>query len=511
MKRVLAVLAIVAAVLAAPSVTAKESKPKPATSPAASASSIPARPEQLKPAPLVFEVPDAARYRHQLSNGIPVYVVEDHKLPLVDVSLTVRLGAFLDPKDKPELASLTALMMRRGGTTGRKPDEFDERADFLAANLGSQAGETSGGASVNCITGVLDDALALFFEMIKTPRFDEDRLRIEKNNILEQMRQRNDDPADISAREWAWLLRGREHFSSREPTRVQLDSVAREDLATFHRQYWRPENMILAVSGDVTPQEILPKLEKQFAGWKVEGPKVPWPPQGPGVVPVAGVYYVEKDIPQGRARIGHLGSQRASWDDPEAFALLVMNDILGGGGFTSRIMKRIRSDEGLAYGASSSFGVGLYWPGTFQVSFQSKSPTVAYASKIALAEIERMRTELVSADELNVSKKSFIDAFPRRFESAAQLANTFASDEYEGRPHKYWSTYRDGVAAVTSERVRAAAQKYLDPSKLLYLIVGKWDDIRPGDADKRASMAEFQGGQATKLPLRDPLTLEALP
>jgi predicted Zn-dependent peptidase len=355
---------------------------------------------------------------------------------------------------------------------------------------------------------VTDDALGLFFEMLRSPRFDDDRLRVEKGNILEQLRQRNDDPAAISSREWAWLLRGRDHFSSREPTRAELDAVRREDLVAFHRQYWRPENMILAVSGDVTPNEILAKLERHFADWKVEGPAVPWPPPGPGVVPAAGVYYVEKDIPQGRARIGHLGAQRKSWDDPEAFDLLVMNDILGGGGFTSRIMKRIRSDEGLAYGASSSFGVGLYWPGTFQVSFQSKSPTVAYASKIALAEVERMRTDLVSDEELNVSKRSFIDAFPRRFESAAQIAATFASDEYEGRPHGYWKTYRDNVAAVTAERVRAAARKYLDPSQLVFLIVGKWDDIQPGDADRRASMAEFHGGQATRLPLRDPLTLE---
>jgi predicted Zn-dependent peptidase len=496
------IAAVLAVALGAPAAVAKDAKPKKDARTEAK-SAIPARPEQLRPVPLVFDVPDAQKFRHQLSNGIPVYVVEDHTLPLVDVSLTVRLGAFLDPRDKPGLASLTTRMMRRGGTASLSPDAFDERADFLAANLGAQAGDTSGGASVSCITGVIDDALALFFEMQRAPRFDEERLRIEKSQILEQLRH-----ADISSREWAWLLRGRSHFSSRQPTQAELDAVTRTDLATFHRQYWRPENMILAVSGDVTPEAILPKLEKHFAGWSVDGPPVPWPPTGPDVVPAAGVYYVEKDIPQGRTRIGHLGTQRRSWDEPEAFDLLIMNDILGGGGFTSRIMKRIRSDEGLAYGASSAFGVGLYWPGTFQVSFQSKSPTVAYASKIALAEIERMRTELVSDEELSVSKKGFIDAFPRRFESAAQIAATFASDEYEGRPQGYWKTYRDNVAAVTAERVRAAARKHLDPSKLVFLIVGKWEDIEPGDADRRASMGEFNGGRATKLPLRDPLTLE---
>ena len=500
--RIAAALVVVA--LVAPAVLAKEPQAK------GKAGGIPARPEQIAQKPLAFEVPDAAKYRHTLSNGIPVYIVEDHALPLVDISLTVRLGAFLDPADKPGLAGITAAMMRRGGTASYAPQEFDERADFLAANMGAGAGDTSGSASLNCITGVLDDALGLFSEMLRSPRFDEDRLRVEKNNFLEDMRQRNDDPADISRREWAWLMRGREHFSAREMTKAELDSIGREDLVAFHRKYWRPDGMIVAVSGDVTPQEILPRLEKLFQGFRAEGPAVPWPPAGPNFVPTSGVLYVDKEIPQGRTLIGHQGIQRKGWDDPEAFALLVMNDILGGGGFTSRMVKRIRSDEGLAYSASSSFGVGTYWPGTFQVSFQSKSPTVAYAAKIALQEIDRIRTELVSEEELNVSKRSFIDAFPRRFESASQLANTFASDEYDGRPHGYWKTYRDNLDAVTAERVRAAAQKYLDPAKLVFLVVGKWADVQPGDADKKASMAEFHGGKATALPLRDPLTLEPM-
>jgi predicted Zn-dependent peptidase len=494
--------ALIVAALVAPALWAADPPAK-----AKSPGGIAARPEQIVPKPLDFQVPDGAKFRHQLSNGIPVYVVEDHNLPLVDVAVIVRNGAFLDPQDKPGLAGMTAGMMRRGGAGSRKPDEFDERADFLAANINTTAGDTNGNASLNCIKGVLDDGLALFFDMLKSPQFDEDRLRIEKNNILEDMRQRNDEAADISRREWGWLMRGQDHFSSRQMTKAELDSIGRNDLATFHKSYWRPDLMFLAVSGDITPAEILPKLEKQFAGWKAEGPKVPWPPAGPTFTPTAGVNYVDKDIPQGRTLIGHLGIQRKGWDDPEAFAILIMNDILGGGGFTSRLVKRIRSDEGLAYSAGSAFSVGTYWPGTFQVSFQSKSPTVAYASKITMQEIARIRTDLVSDDELNTSKKGFIDAFPRRFENAAQLASTFANDEYEGRPHSYWNTYRENVASVTAERVREVAKKYLDPDRLVFLVVGKWDDVKPGDADKRSSMAEFGGGQAKKLPLRDPLTL----
>jgi predicted Zn-dependent peptidase len=222
------------------------------------------------------------------------------------------------------------------------------------------------------------------------------------------------------------------------------------------------------------------------------------------------VYYVQKDIPQGRVLIGHPGLKRRSWEDPDEFALMVMNDILGGGGFTSRMVKRIRSDEGLAYSAGSQFGIGTWWPGIFQVSFQSKSATVPLASKIALDEIERMKAEKVGAEELTVSKNSFIDVFPRRFESAEDIVDTFVSDEYEGRPHTYWKTYRDRVRAVTADDVQRVAREYLHPDRLVFLVVGNWEAVRAGDADGRATMAQFHQGNAVELPLRDPLTLQPI-
>jgi predicted Zn-dependent peptidase len=219
---------------------------------------------------------------------------------------------------------------------------------------------------------------------------------------------------------------------------------------------------------------------------------------------------VEKDIPQGRVFIGHLGIQRESWEDPEAFSLSLMNDILGGGGFTSRLMKRIRSDEGLAYGAYSSFGVGDWWPGEFRVRYESKSATVAYAAQIAINQINGLRNEPVSEEELRTAKAQFIEVFPRRFESPQQIVGTFANDEYIGRPHGYWLTYRDQVAKVTLEDIQQAAQKRLHPDQLVMLVVGKWADIQPGDPDGKASMEEFGGGNATELPLRDPLTLKPM-
>ncbi len=469
---------------------------------------IPDHPSKLKFGKLKFDVPDGNRYRHVLSNGVVVYVVEDHTLPLVNVQALVRVGEFLEPPEKAGLAGLTGTMMREGGAGDLDADAFDQRADFLAASISSWIGSTRGGASLNCITPVLDQSLDLFFDMMRYPRFQEDRFEIEKGNLIEAMKQRNDDADDILRREFSWLIYGRDHYSTRYSTKATIDAISRDDLVDFHRKYWQPKNMMLAISGDVKTDEILAALEKRFAGWASDGPDVPWPPAPPKHEPVPGLYHVEKDIPQGKVRIGHLGT---TWKDPNQFALRVMNEILGGGGFTSRITKRVRSDEGLAYHAASYFGIGTWWPGTFAIVYQSKNPTVALAGKIALEEVERIRREKVSDEELTTAKNSMIETFPRRFESAARRASLFAEDEFIGRPHGYWKTWRENVKKVDAKKVLEVAREYLHPDKVVFLVVGKWSEIEKGDPEGRASMKDFFGGRVTHLPLRDPLTLEPLP
>ena len=472
----------------------------------AGAAEIPARPERLTFGPLAFEVPRADALRHELPGGIAVYVVPDHALPLVNVVLHVRTGAFREPPGKPGLAELTATLLRVGGTRSLTPEQFDERADFLAASISASAGDTGSRAALNVMTRELDAGLDLLFDMLRQPRFDDARLAIEKGKALEAMKQRNDDAGDIQAREWGWLLYGREHYTTRIATAAELESITRQDLVDFHRRSWGAQNLVVAVSGDVEPQGILAALERRLAGWTAAETS-PWPPAPPEFAPVPGLYRAEKDIPQGKVRVGHRSLQVTDWSDPDIYAITVMNDILGGGGFTSRLTKRVRSDEGLAYGAGSSYGFGPFWPVTFAAAYASKNPTVAFALEIVLEEIDRIRREAVSEEELRVSKSSFVDTFPRSFESAAQIAATFAQDELVGRPHEYWYDYRRRIQAVTADDVLRAARQYLRPGELVMLVVGKWEEIAPGDAEGRAAMAQFAGGEATVLPPRDPLTL----
>lgn len=472
--------------------------------------SVPIHPSELQYGDLEFQVPDGDQYRHTLSNGVVVYVVEDHQLPLVNLTVTARVGSFLDPAGRPGLAQTTGTMLRQGGTASLSAEEFDEKVEFLAAEIESSTSATQSAATLNCITPVLEESLGLFFDMLRNPRFQEDRFELEKEQILEAMKQRNDQPQSISRRNWSWLMRGMDHYLARQLTGQEVQAISREDLIQFHSQYWRPQNLVLGVSGDVVEADILASLERHFADWATEGPEVAWPPPAPSQVPEPGVYRVEKEIPQGRVLIGHLGYQRSSWEDPDVQALVLMNEILGGGGFTSRLVGRIRSDEGLAYSAFSQFGIDPWWPGVFVMGYQSKSSTVALAATIALEELDRIRTEEVSAEELATAKASLVDVFPRQFESAARTVGIFVRDEVEGRPHSYWVNYRNQVDHVTEEDVLRVAREHLHPDRLVYLIVGNWQEIEAGDPDGRASMKQIMDGISTELPSRDPLTLEPL-
>ena len=469
---------------------------------------VPTRPEQLRFTDLNYETPKAEKYRHRLKNGAIAYIAEDHALPLVSVSILLRAGAFLDPPGKPGVGTMTGTLLRLGGTERLTAEEFDEKADFLAANIGSYSGDTEAGASLSCLSSALTDSLDLFFEMLRSPRFQQGRLDVERGKWLEGMKQRNDDAGDILSREWGWLLYGENHFSSRELTKSEAEAITRDDMIEFHRKWWRPENMILAVSGDVKTEQIIAELDRRFAGWKTQGPAVPWPPPAPTHVPKPGLYHVDKDIPQGKVSIGHLSTRWDRWDNPDNFALMVMNMILGGGGFTSRITKQVRSNEGLAYSAGSRFGIGAFWPEEFRIFYQTKNATVAFAAKLSLAEVRSLQEQPVTDEELSVAKSSFIDTFPQSFESAGQIARTFARDDQMGRPHSYWQSFRDNIRKVTAADVQRVARAYLHPDAIVFLVVGKWSEIEPGDPDGRASMKELFGGKVTHLPLRDPLTLQ---
>ena len=334
---------------------------------------IPDRPEALSFEPIVFDPPSAKDHRHVLDNGMVVFIAEDRSLPLVNIAITLRVGSWLDPVGQEGLASLTGSQMRRGGTKVLSGEELDERLDFLAAQVSTGIGATSGGANLNCLADNLEEALPLFVDVLRDPRFQEDRLVLARERALQSMKKRNDDSADIEAREWGVLLYGENHYSNRFTTEASLGAISRDHLVAFHRTYVHPSNMIAAVSGYFDTNEMLAQLEDAFARWPGEAPSVPAIPHT--IEPARpGLYRIQKDVNQGRVSIGLPTVKR---DYPDAHALQIMNGILGGSGFTSRITTTVRSNEGLAYSAGSGLSVGVWHPGRFRAGFQSKSPNRA--------------------------------------------------------------------------------------------------------------------------------------
>ena len=460
---------------------------------------IPKHPRDLKFPPLSFTPPRAADYRHKLAAGGVAYLVEDHELPLIHIAVLVRTGEYLDPPGKKGLAQLVGSQMRSGGTESKPPAVFDEEAAFLAAQISSGIGSLEGTASLDCLSRDLDAGLAMFTDMLRHPGFAEDRLKLARNQALQSMERRNDSTAGIEAREFERLLRGEHFFSAVPSTKASIESIARQDLVDFHAKYYYPANFILAVSGDFETKDMLAKLEKAFAGWSNRPGMVPRPPK-PDFTPTAGIYVVDKKVNQGRVRMGHLGVTIAN---PDHIAISIMNGILGGSGFSSRIMSRVRSDEGLAYQAGSMFQHGYFYDGMFAALFQSKSASVAQAVAIVREEIARMRSTPVSREELDIEISRAVESFPRRFATAALRASQFAGDDYNQVPADYWDRYRQRVQALTPDEIRRVAEKYLQPDKLIILVVGDADAIQKGNPDKPA----YKLGTATKIPLPDPLTM----
>jgi zinc protease len=504
----LAAMALPAASCSAPVAPPPAAAIKPTASSSAkgTAPAIPDRPEKIAFAPLAFEPPDPAAFRRTLPDGTVVYLAPSREFPLVNLSITFKGGGSLDPADAPGLAAMTARLVREGGTEKTEPAAFDETLDFLATEVGVTANETFTTATMNCLKSNLDESLRLFVEMLRSPRFDGQRLETAKARQIEALKQRNDDAASILGREWKRLVYGAGHFEASEPTGATVAAIDRGKLAAMHGRIFHPGNAIIAVSGDFEEREMLDRLAKAFTGW--ERAAVAPDPAPPTAVLEPGLYHVPKEIPQGKVVIGGRSIVR---DDPDAIPLLLLNEILGAGGFTSRLMQQVRSNEGLAYSVRSAVTPRVTYPGDFRAGFESKNATVALATKIVLDQIRRIREEKVSAEELETAKRGLIETFPRQFESKPAMLRLFVNDEWTNRPKDFWKTFRGKVEATTADDLLRVAKQHLDPEKMAILVVGDWDAIAAGDIDKRASMNDFFGGKVRHLPLRDPLTLEPLP
>ncbi|HEY6168378.1 MAG TPA: pitrilysin family protein [Verrucomicrobiae bacterium] len=470
---------------------------------------FPDRPEKLKFPPLKYEPPSPADFRVQLRSGPVAYLAPDRELPLVSISVHVRTGDYVAPRGKEGITDLCGYLLTKGGINSKTAEQLDERLAFLAANLNSSIGDTQGSVSLNLLSKDLDEGLAILRETLTEPRFQEDKIALRKQQLLQSMAQRNDDSAGIEFRERRILAYGEKFWINQLATKASVEAVKRDDLVKFHRDWFHPANFIVTASGDFDRAAMLKKLEALFANWPFKGKPAPKVPGG-GQLAAPGAYVVDKEVNQGRVSVLLPGITR---EDPDYFAATMMNDILGGGGFSSRLVNRVRSEEGLAYSAFSAVQPGIYYSQPIIAGFQSKSRTVSYAISLVLDEMKKLAGEPVTAEELNTAKKSFTETFPRSFATKAQIVGTFAQDEFTGRYAKepdYWKNYRAKIEAVTAADVLRVAKRLLKPDQAAILVVGEKKDILLGHPNHPVSLPSLVKKDLVDVPLRDPMTLKPL-
>jgi len=476
----------------------------PAMPAASQAGPIVDHPEKLTFEKLSYTPPKPGEFRHTLKSGAVAYIAENPEVPTFQLTLYVRTGTLYEPVAKAGVADMAAHLMRNGGVEGLTPAAFDEQLALLAAEITVEVDESMGTVSLFCLSKDADAALRLLKQMLRTPVFEQKALDRYRTDVLSELEQRNASTRGIEEREWQFLMYGDHPSGTRfRRTRKSVESITRDDLVAFHRDYFFPRNFILAASGDLGTGAIVTKLDNLLADWpdrKLSLPAVPdrIPDARPGVYIVA-----KEDVNQSRIRIGHMGVER---DIPDQYALMVMNDILGGGGFTSRIVRRVRSDEGLAYSAGSSFNRPVLYPGTFQAYFQTKHATAAFGTKLIVTEIERIRSEKCDTEAVENAKASFVANVVNPFSTRDNIVNTFAQDAYTSRPDDYWQKYAKNMEAVTPDAVLAVAKKYLHPDRLVFLVVGDPKAVEAGSDKHPERYSDF--GPVTILPLRDPMTLE---
>ncbi|MCX6564900.1 MAG: pitrilysin family protein [Candidatus Aminicenantes bacterium] len=457
------------------------------------------KPGDLKYPVLKYDPPDPKAFRTVLAGGLRAYVQEDHSLPAVNISALVNFGSLYVPEGMEGLDSLLSGALIRGGTKTREGTAVEERIDFLGGLLNFTVGERTSSLTLSVLSKDLDEGLALFFDVLMNPEFREEPFALAKARAIEQLRQANDQPGGILSREYEKILYGT-HALTRRAMKKTYENITSADLKAVHSQYFVPKNIILTASGDFVKADLAAKINTFIRAWKGKDVKIPvFSKAFP--TPEPGVYFIQKPINQGYISLGHLGLEDT---DPDYPAVQVMNFILGGGSFTSRITTKVRSNEGLSYNQGSRFTTRWGFPGTFAGYVQTKSSTVGYAISLIEAEFDRIRKEQVSDAEMDTAVNYFIDSFSSQFEMPQGTMNAFANLEMQGKPMDYYKTYRDKIKAVTKAKVLDVAQKFIRPEKTVIMIVGDFEPCNKG-GEKWAGPLE-KLGKLHRINLIDPMT-----
>jgi zinc protease len=405
--------------------------------------------------------------RIELSNGMVIFLQEDHELPLIDASARIRGGSVNEPADKTGLVDIYGEVWRTGGTKSQTGDQLDDFLEVRAAKVETGGGPDSTTISFSCLKGDLDDVFKAFVDVLQNPEFRADKIDIARKAMQDAISRRNDEIGEIAHREAVRLAYGPENPYARIPEYSTVGAITRQDLIDWHGKYIHPNNMILGISGDFDSAAMESRLRAAFESWP-KGPAFPknniqYNPAKPG-------YYLipKEDVNQSNIRMVAMGTTR---DNPDYYAISVFNEAFGGG-FSSRLFNDIRTKRGLAYGVGGGIGTNFGHPGILQISMGTKSQSTVEAVQAVDEDVTNLTKEPITEDEIQRAKDAILNAFIFRLDSPDKILVERITYEYYGYPPDWLDKYQAEIKKVTAAQVNAVAAKYLHKDQLAVLVVG---------------------------------------
>lgn len=411
--------------------------------------------------------------RIQLDNGLVIFLQPDTELPLISVVAQFKGGRRDEPAGKVSLVDLYAQTLRSGGTKARTGDQIDDFLGVRAAQVEASGSVDRVRLSANFHKADFDEVFKLMVEMLREPQFAQDKLDLAKRQQFTGIARRNDDPMPIADRESDKLALGADHPHARKPEYATVAAVTREDLLSWHNQHAMPNNMMLGVTGDFDAAAMEAKLRALLAGWPKGAAPAPaniaFNPTKPGV------YFVNKDdVNQSNIRLVQLGTTRRN---PDAYAIEVMNEILGGG-FAARLFTNIRSKKALAYNVAGGVGMDWAYPALYRLRMGTASNNTVKAVQALYEEVNAMlKDRPPTPEELTKAKEAILNSFVFQVDSKARVMGQRMNLELYGYPQDYWEKYQSEIAKVTLDDVKRVAAKYLNPGGFAVLVVGKAADF----------------------------------
>ncbi|OFV96838.1 MAG: hypothetical protein A3F68_01145 [Acidobacteria bacterium RIFCSPLOWO2_12_FULL_54_10] len=411
--------------------------------------------------------------RMVLENGIVLYLQEDHRLPLLDAIIFIRTGSYYESAAELGLADLAGDLLRSGGTKNYPPDQLEERLDFIAASLSASIDSERGTVSLNVPIKDADEGLRILADVVRFPLFDESQLELAKQQTIYSLRASNESPGPITRREFSRLLFTESHPAGRTPTIERIRQISQQDMQKFHQKFFQPSQIMIGITGDFNKAEMLQKIRDLFGDWAKTDVQLPALPKA-NPQPKPGVYYINKKLNQSSLRLGHWGANR---DNPDRFAIDLMNDILGGSDFSARLTERVRNDEGLAYSVGTAFPTSQRDTSLFLAAAQTRTETTVKAIQSIIDEIKKMSASKISKNEFETAREMFLYSYVFRFAEPSRALTSLMGLEYEKLPADFLEKEFKGYESVKPEDIDRVAAKYLKPQELTILVVGDFPNF----------------------------------